>query len=433
MPITEDRLTRLQRFGLSEYAARAYLALLDLGEAEARDISAMGRIPMGKIYHALDQLHEEGLVLILPESPKRYAPTAFDAYVSRLQRSHTEAIRSLEQERGELGGLFRILGNTEVGSRGGFTILRGRRNVLDKSRELFAETSQDWLVLAVSGFAQRYLEELPELKRARERGVRIRFLVPLTEATCERLTPLAEASEVRHRDVEEGTPGSNVSLIIADGARALLINFVPNDESSHSTKDIAVFTDQQAIVDAIRGLVEPSWQHADTFERRCEELKAGREPEFATFLRSYDEARERVLATVEEAASPVTYVSAVPVGTSGSHDCHDLERMARAGSPVRAILNLADHAGARATEDLVRRFPQLEVRHLPPGTLSRFWVVGHEAFFSHVRPGPAPAKPPKADLIVHTNSRDVLESLEAHFDELWNRAETLAERQKALQ
>src|SRR5512137_119909 len=60
MPINSERLQRLEGFGLTEYQARAYLALLDLGTATASQLPALSRVPRTRIYSTMRQLHAKG-------------------------------------------------------------------------------------------------------------------------------------------------------------------------------------------------------------------------------------------------------------------------------------------------------------------------------------------------------------------------------------
>lgn len=266
MPITPDRLTRLREFGLSEYAARAYLALLDLGVAEARDVSTLSKVPQAKIYHVLEQLHDKGLTTILPEFPKKYAPVPFSDYLNRIHEEHQRAADAIHRDREVLEDMFRVVGDTEVGNRGFFTVVRGRRNVVAKIQEMLQEAKSDMLVLGTSGFALRYAHFLPELTAAQRRGVRLRVLVPITDDTLPRLDEVRDVVDVRARAMDEGAATSRVAMVTIDHCRAFLINFLPDDDNLYNGKDIGVFTDQEAMVRSLEALMEVQWDAALTID-----------------------------------------------------------------------------------------------------------------------------------------------------------------------
>ena len=61
-----DRDRILRDIGLSEHAARAYLALVELGPAEARDVARKANVPLTKVYTTLHVLALKGFVGLLP-------------------------------------------------------------------------------------------------------------------------------------------------------------------------------------------------------------------------------------------------------------------------------------------------------------------------------------------------------------------------------
>src|SRR5439155_863904 len=70
--------------GRTACQARVYLTLLDLGSATASQISPISKVPRTRIYATMQQLHEKGLVQILPETPLRYKAVPFATYLQAL-------------------------------------------------------------------------------------------------------------------------------------------------------------------------------------------------------------------------------------------------------------------------------------------------------------------------------------------------------------
>lgn len=428
MPLTPDRLTRLREFGLSEYAGRAYLALLDLGIAEARDVSSLSKVPQAKIYHVLEQLHEKGLVVVLPEFPKKYAPVPFQEYLDRLYEEHTKAASTIEQARDEVAELFRVVGDTDVGDRGFFTVLRGRRNVLSKIDEMLASTKRDLVVLGTVGGAGRMAASLPPMERARERGVALRLLVPLDASTLKPAGELARLAEVRARELDEGERSAKVAIVLSDGRAAFLIHFVPDDASLVAGKDIGVFTDQEAMVAAIQAIVEPHWTRAAPFEERKAEIETG---VAAPFTRIYAVEGEAWKAYGEALARGVKELRALdgyPAKAPSSEGLAVAERVRAAGGRFRAVVNLPDVASVEAHERLAAGVPGAEMRHLAPRLATRHWLLDErEAFFSLSR------GPDATDLVIHTNAPAVVRTLRDHFEALWSTALPLPVRRRELE
>lgn len=430
MPVTQDRMGRLREFGLSEYAARAYLALLDLGIAEARDVSSLSKVPQAKIYHVLEQLHEKGLVVVLPEFPKKYAPVPFEEYLDRLYEEHRKAASTIETERDDLAELFRVTGDTDVGDRGFFTVLRGRRNVLSKVEEMLAECKRDLLVVGTHGSAERSAKLMPEMRRAHERGVALRFLVPLEPGTLDAFGKVRGVAEVRARELSETEQSGRVAIVVADGRSAFIIHFVPDDGSLANGKDVGVFTDQEAMVAAIHAIVEPHWHRAAAYDDRREQILTGREPPFTRMYAEPAEAWRALDAALSRGVREACALDGQPAASPAPETRELARRQRDAGGAFRAVLNLPDLAAVAAHEAFCAAHPGASVRHLAARLVTRHWILDdREAFFSLSRTGEEGGP----DLVVHTNVPSVVRAMRDHFESYWSAALALETRRKELE
>ena len=70
--VTEEQVLRLKKIGLNEYEARAFLALVGLHEATAREILEAGGIPQGRVYDVLKNLANKGYIEIQSGTPTYY-------------------------------------------------------------------------------------------------------------------------------------------------------------------------------------------------------------------------------------------------------------------------------------------------------------------------------------------------------------------------
>lgn len=247
MPITPERIARLRQFGLSEYAARSYLALLDLGTTEARDVSALSKVPGSKIYHILDQLHEKGLVLISPEFPRKYSPVPFGDFLQRIHDEHEGLAASIRGEREGLEAMFAVIGGLAGGDRGSVTLMRGRRNVLERASEMLATAQHDALFLVSAAHRDDLRAWAEPVAAARARGLRVRLL------------GAPEGSEGRARP--SALPAEAYALV-ADGRRALLAHALPDDGHPTEGNDVALFVDQEGIVALLSAVMDAQWTEA---------------------------------------------------------------------------------------------------------------------------------------------------------------------------
>ncbi|HEX2021584.1 MAG TPA: helix-turn-helix domain-containing protein [Candidatus Thermoplasmatota archaeon] len=255
MPITPERVSKLREFGLSEYASRTYLALLDLGTAEARDISGISKVPASKVYRILEQLHEKGLVVILPEFPRKYAPVPFSDFLEKIHEEHARAADEIRRNRETLAAMFAVQGDVEGSDRGSFTVLRGRRNVMEKLAELASGARHDLLVLASPGMLRRPAL-LADLARAAEAGgATVRLLLPPGAGSDAAALDLGAQARVA---TASAAPDGG-AMLVADGARAVIVHFLPDDGHAFEGSDTAMATDQAGVVGLLAGLVAPHW------------------------------------------------------------------------------------------------------------------------------------------------------------------------------
>ncbi|HWG89883.1 MAG TPA: helix-turn-helix domain-containing protein [Candidatus Thermoplasmatota archaeon] len=402
MPITEDRLSRLREFGLSEYAARAYLALLDLGVAEARDVSTLSKVPTSKIYHVLDQLHERGLVEILPEFPKRFAPISFGEFLDKVLVDHRSRVTTLERERDALVRMFSVTGDVDLGERGSFMLLRGRRNVLNEFRGLLAGAEGDVLIYGGVGAGLRAALHALEAEAALGRGVTLRLLVPDDPAVTEALSRFGSPFQVRHRDSPGGVEGPGITIAVADGRRAVIAHFIPDDASTTRGDDTAIATDDKGMIAALRTVLEDTWRFAETSRRPSPEGDAP--PSVEAFW-----ARVRGHALL---AVPVTALSSW-VAAPGLP-----EAVAR-GARIRLVTDDPARAGALLPPEVAAA---VEVRGVPRLHLHAAVADASEGLLVLPRPPGTAA----AEAVVRVREAVQLAPLAAAFESLWAAAQPLA-------
>ncbi len=98
----ESIVEGLKKLGLTEYEARAYAALVGLGEATAREIHEASGVPRTRIYDILRDLAEKGFVEFIQGSPTYYRVVEPERVMERMREELLEAI---DLSRRELKGL----------------------------------------------------------------------------------------------------------------------------------------------------------------------------------------------------------------------------------------------------------------------------------------------------------------------------------------
>ncbi|MEM3964521.1 MAG: helix-turn-helix domain-containing protein [Thermofilaceae archaeon] len=181
---TEKTLDVLRKLGLSDYEARAYVALLAMGQLTPAEVSSAANIPYTKTYEVMRRLERKGWVVLISRSPLIYAPVKPEEALAKLKHDFNtvleealNTLKSLEQEGGgaALTGLY-ILRSFEA-------LKRVARSIVSEAEEILALISDPRLAEelnpVLSGKVVRGALEESIPKPGFGEWKRIRFLLPL--------------------------------------------------------------------------------------------------------------------------------------------------------------------------------------------------------------------------------------------------------------
>jgi hypothetical protein len=250
-----ERIQRLQAFGLTEYEARAYAALLELEVATAGKLAELARVPRTKIYGALEGLGEKRLVRLVPERPMRYVALPIQDYVDGLRADLQSKTDEIESNRDSLLAEFTPRGNVRMEEDGAFIVIRGRGNVTSKLFDMITHTERDFLLLATQPSSRRLDYHMGMVRDRAQQGARFRLLCPVGPRNIDVLERFGAHGEVR-RALEE-TPGC--AIVIRDESEAMIVHILPDDEHHFQGSDVALWTDDKAMVLTIKAMLEAQW------------------------------------------------------------------------------------------------------------------------------------------------------------------------------
>lgn len=155
-------LSSLVELGLSEYEAKAYLALLADSPATAYETAKRAGIPSSKIYEVLERMTLRGLVMRRDEGERRlYIPESSAEFLSRQRSRLGETLDRLEDDLSKMGDRAdaSLLWNVS-----------DRAALVNKAQAIISGSVSELLVSGES-------DELESLSRAlfqaRERGAKI--------------------------------------------------------------------------------------------------------------------------------------------------------------------------------------------------------------------------------------------------------------------
>ena len=240
----------LETFGLTEYEARCFVALVRIDHGTAREIAEVADVPRPRVYDSVESLQERGLADVQDAQPRRFrAPAPRDA-IDRIRREYGDRLDRLERL------LPRLQSPEPREDRAGIWVVEGDDAVSDRLAGLAGGASEELLVVVAteSLLTDEFVDALAE---AAERGVPITVGSP-GEPIRDRVADAAPAASV----VETWTwwadypiAAGEVSAILMVDGRELLVSSQLEADLPGVERHSAVWTDDERA--PLVGLMRP--------------------------------------------------------------------------------------------------------------------------------------------------------------------------------
>src|SRR5881296_3857548 len=176
MSVSEKTRRALKEFGLTEYEAKVYVALVGSGALAASELSETATIPYSKIYEILGNLERKGWVETEQGRPSKYfaKPPSTALEFSRVRMENT--LKSSQTDAMvELQPLYEKKG---VQERPDIWIVRGQNNILDRIKETLGRTRRELLVAMPIVPDPVISMATPLLLLMNNRGIKVSVMVP---------------------------------------------------------------------------------------------------------------------------------------------------------------------------------------------------------------------------------------------------------------
>ena len=114
-------IEELKELGLTEYEAKAYVALVRLGKSSSMTISKESGVSYGKIYTVLNSLENKHLVKVVPEKTKKFVATDPENLMKLIEKKES----MFKDLRERVKGMKKIY---EEAPKEVITIVKGKKN-----------------------------------------------------------------------------------------------------------------------------------------------------------------------------------------------------------------------------------------------------------------------------------------------------------------
>lgn len=201
MPVSERTKKALKDFNLTEYEAKAYIALVESGPMPASQLSTTAGIPYSKIYEILGNLERKGWVESEQGRPSKYFPKPPSAALDSSRARMEDTLKTSQNEAvSELQPLYEKKG---VQERPDIWIVRGQNNIVDRIRETLGRTKKELLVAMPIFPASVISLATSSLSALMSRGIKVSVMVP-SNTSRDVIRLLKGVAEVRVRELMFG-------------------------------------------------------------------------------------------------------------------------------------------------------------------------------------------------------------------------------------
>jgi sugar-specific transcriptional regulator TrmB len=249
MAINENTRAALHEMGLNAYEIDAYIALLEVGQMTAMEISQEAKVPYSKMYEVLNSLKEKGWIKSSESRPFKYYP------VPPLEATRFTKLRLEDKYAGWENTVAETLQplyeKRELVERPDMLILRGQQAVLTKIEEVLKKAAVE-IVIAAPEFAKPVIVMAePLLGSGLKKTVKVKLMAAGKKEDWLLIRKFTGLGELRIRDHMFG------GGIIADGKEAML--FLGEDKPS-----LVIWSNHVGLVGFAREYFQFLWDSSAT-------------------------------------------------------------------------------------------------------------------------------------------------------------------------
>jgi sugar-specific transcriptional regulator TrmB len=261
MIVQADLLKKIKDFGLNSYEAKIWTALLSRGISSAGELSDISNVPRSRTYDVLESLEKKGFVMMKLGKPIKYmaiSPTeVIDIIKKKIQQESVRQELSMDELRKSdvleqltqlhTTGIDMVEPTDLVG------MIKNRDNVYDYMESMIKKADKSvYIMTSADGMIRKILHLEKTLKKASDRGVSIKILVPHNKETEKLEKELKGIVEVKNfTDIKS-------RFILVDNDKLLF--FITNDKDVHPTYDVAVWIETSFFAESIKGFFEMVWK-----------------------------------------------------------------------------------------------------------------------------------------------------------------------------
>ena len=163
----------LKNLGFTEYEARTYVALTELGPSTAKEISEYSKLPKNKTYEMLNRLEKNKKVISLPITPRKYKVLDINQLKDEVKEKKKQ-VNLIEKNLNkfiEESSKPKLKEFKEI-----FWIIRGKKAIIEKMTNQNKTCKKE--ILSINKLSTANPVNLRNMKIAIDNGTKVKMLVP---------------------------------------------------------------------------------------------------------------------------------------------------------------------------------------------------------------------------------------------------------------
>jgi HTH-type transcriptional regulator, sugar sensing transcriptional regulator len=268
MLVQTDFIKKIKDFGLNSYEAKIWTALLSRGVSTAGELSDIANVPRSRSYDVLESLEKKGFIIMKIGKPIKYIAVPPTEVIDRVKKRLKEDAERQEKIMEDLKESTVLNELTSLHTQGVELVeptdlsgsVRGRDNIYDHMELLLKDAEEEVIFMTTTkGLIEKADALKRAMKKAVERGVKLKIAAPITKDCKEAIVTLKGLAEIRH------IPDIKARFIIVDKEQIFFM--LLDTEEAHPNYDVGIWVNTKLFSSALSDLFHLAWKELKSAEQ----------------------------------------------------------------------------------------------------------------------------------------------------------------------
>ena len=261
MIVQRDFINKLKDFGLNSYESKLWTALLSRGISTAGELSDIANVPRSRSYDVLESLEKKGFIVMKLGKPIKYIAVQPEEVLERVkkrikadaERQSVSLDKLKESKVVEELNLLHTQGVNLIEPSNLSGAIKGRTNVYNHLESMIKNAKKSISIMTTEeGFLRKADVLSGVLAKAKERGVKVKLIVPRTKQTVNGAKLFSKGIDIKYVD------SITARFSVIDSAELLFM--VLNDTETHPSYDVGIWVTTPFFAGALDAMFSTIWQ-----------------------------------------------------------------------------------------------------------------------------------------------------------------------------